>query len=92
MHCVALPHVQPRHALTTYTTVVLFQPCMIGYTQYAQTPEYTQPPDPPRLQDTGPPGPPRLQDPPGILCLLDYDHSLLACFAEPRRCRLITSE
>jgi hypothetical protein len=49
MHRVALPHVQPRHALTTYTTVVLFQPCMIGYTQYAQTPEYTQPPDPPRL-------------------------------------------
>ena len=51
MHRVALPHVQPRYALTTYTTVVLFQPCMIGYTQYAQTPEYTQPPDPPRLQD-----------------------------------------
>jgi hypothetical protein len=85
MHCVALPHVQPRYALTTYVYY-----CCIISTMHDRL--YAIRTDAGIHATPRSSTPPRLQDPPGILCLLDYDHSLLACFAEPRRCRLTTSE
>ena len=67
MHRVALPHVQPRYALTTYVYYCCIISTMHDRLYIRNTHRRRNTRNPPILHAStpaGPPGPPRLQDPP----------------------------